>query len=134
MAVLNANYLKEKLRGHYHIPYPDPCLHEFVLSDRRQTPSGVTTIDIAKRLIDFGFHPPTVYFPLVASGAIMIEPTETESKETLDEFAEAMIQIAKEAEESPESLSQAPTTTPLERLDEVLAARRPVLRWERPGS
>jgi glycine dehydrogenase subunit 2 len=130
MAILNANYLKAKLKSHYHLPYPYPCMHEFVLSDREQTPLGVHTIDVAKRLIDFGFHPPTVYFPLVVSGAIMIEPTETESKETLDEFAEAMAQIAQEARENPRELLNSPLTTPTARLDEVSAARKPILRWK----
>jgi glycine dehydrogenase subunit 2 len=131
MAVLNANYLREKLKAHYHLPYPFRCLHEFVLTDREQSRAGAHTMDVAKRLIDFGFHPPTVYFPLVVGGAIMIEPTETESKETLDEFADAMVAIAEEAANNVQGLLQAPTTTPVRRLDEATAARKPILRWNR---
>ncbi len=130
MALLNANYLRKKLEGHFHLPYSEPCMHECVFTDRSQQRYGVHTLDIAKRLLDYGFHPPTVYFPLVVSGALMIEPTETESRETLDSFADAMIAIAREAKENPELVKSAPHSTPVKRLDEARAARRPVLRWE----
>jgi len=128
-AVLNANYLMSKLKKHYDLPYDKLCKHEFVLSDKN-IPNGITTIDIAKRLLDYGFHAPTIYFPLIVHGAIMIEPTETESKQTLDKFAETMIKIKKEAEENPDLLKNAPHTTPVKRLDAVQAARNPVLKWE----
>ena len=128
MAVLNASYIKEKLRRSYHLAYDRPCMHECVLSDKYQQPHKVTTLDIVKRLMDYGFHPPTVYFPLVVPGAIMIEPTETETKETLDAFIDAMESIAREAEEQPELLHQAPTRTKRRRLDETAAARKPCLR------
>ncbi|MBW2976195.1 aminomethyl-transferring glycine dehydrogenase subunit GcvPB [Candidatus Woesearchaeota archaeon] len=128
-AVLNANYLMSKLKKYYDLPYNTVCKHEFVLSDKNM-PNGITTADIAKRLLDYGFHAPTIYFPLIVHGAIMIEPTETESKQTLDKFADTMIRIKKEAEESPELLHNAPSTTPVKRLDAVLAARKPVLKWE----
>ena len=105
-------------------------MHECVFTDRLQQKYGVTTLDIAKRLLDYGIHPPTIYFPLVVSGALMIEPTETENRETLDAFAEAMNSIAREAKENPALLKNAPHTTPVGRLDEVRAARKPVLRWE----
>jgi glycine dehydrogenase subunit 2 len=127
LAVLNANYIKEKLRDRYHLAYDRPCMHECVFSDKRQQPSKVTTLDIVKRLMDYGFHPPTVYFPLVVPGAIMIEPTETESKETIDTFVAAMRAIADEAEENPELLRQAPTKSKRRRLDETAAARKPCL-------
>ncbi|OGP64739.1 MAG: glycine dehydrogenase (aminomethyl-transferring) [Deltaproteobacteria bacterium RBG_13_47_9] len=129
IAVLNANYLMERLKGHYHLPYDRFCMHECVFTDRFQERYHVSTLDIAKRLIDYGFHPPTIYFPLVVKGALMIEPTETESKERLDRFIETMIQIAKEAEENPDLLRQAPQRAKVRRLDEVLAARKPKLRW-----
>src|SRR3989338_5606948 len=128
-AVLNANYLMSKLKKHYDLPYDKLCKHEFVLSDKNM-PNGITTIDIAKRLLDYGFHAPTIYFPLIVHGAIMIEPTETESKQTLDEFADIMIKIKKEAEENPDLLRNAPSTTPVKRLDAVTAARNPILKWE----
>lgn len=128
-AVLNANYMKEKLKGHYDLPYDQVCMHEFVLSGDRQKQLGVNTMGIAKRLIDYGFHPPTVYFPLIVSESIMIEPTETESKETLDEFIEAMIKIAAEVESDPESVLESPTKSPVSKVDETLAARQPNLRW-----
>ena len=128
-AVLNANYLREKLKQYYNLPYNRVCKHEFVLDDSKM-PNGVTTSDIAKRLLDYGFHPPTVYFPLIAHGAIMIEPTETESKETLDQFAEAMIKIKKEAEANPEIVKTAPHTMPVKRLDAVKAARNPDLKFK----
>lgn len=129
-AVLNANYLLEKIKPYYDLPFTTQPLHEFVISARRQKKNfGVSALDIAKRLIDFGFHPPTVYFPLIAEEALMIEPTETESKETLDEFAETLITIAKECEQNPELVKSAPHITPVGRLDEAKAARNPVLRW-----
>lgn len=129
MAVLNANYLMTRLKGFYHLPYDQPCMHECVFTDRHQEKHHVSTLDMAKRLIDYGFHPPTVYFPLVVKDALMMEPTETESKEGLDRFIETMITIAKEAEENPDLLRQAPTKVKVRRLDEVLAARKPKLKW-----
>jgi glycine dehydrogenase subunit 2 len=130
ISVLNANYLQSTLKDAYHIPYPARCMHECVFTDKRLVPFGVNTMDIAKRLIDLGFHPPTIYFPLVVSGALMIEPTETETKEELDRFCSAMLQIVREAKEEPHTLKNAPTRTRLSRLDEVQAARRPRLRWK----
>lgn len=127
-AVLNANYLLSRLKGVYPLPYDRTCMHEFVLSGRLPDAPDVHTIDIAKRLMDFGFHPPTIYFPLIVPEALMIEPTETESKETLDAFADALIQIAQEAKTNPELLHNAPHVAPVARLDEVLAARQPVLQ------
>jgi glycine dehydrogenase subunit 2 len=127
-AVLAANYLLAKLKRVYPLPYDRRCLHEFVLSGRGVA-EGIRTMDIAKRLMDYGFHPPTIYFPLIVPEAIMIEPTETESKEVLDAFADAMMKIAEEARENPELLHKAPHTAPVRRLDEVLAARKPKLRW-----
>jgi glycine dehydrogenase subunit 2 len=127
LAVLNANYIKERLKGFYHLPYERPCMHECVFSDRLQRPQKVLTLDIAKRIMDYGFHPPTVYFPLVVEGAIMIEPTETESKEDLDRFIESMIAIAKEAAEDPDVVRKAPVKCKVKRLDETLAARKPCL-------
>lgn len=129
-AVLNANYMQAKLKGVYHLEYDRLCMHEFVISAKHQKPHGVHTLDIAKRLLDFGVHPPTIYFPLIIDEAIMIEPTETEGKETLDYFIDVMLQIAREAKEDPEKVTQAPHTTPVFRLDEVGAARTPILRWE----
>ncbi len=129
-AVLNANYLKEKLKPYYHLPYDRTCMHEVVFSGVKQKTKGVSTLDIAKRLLDYGFHPPTIYFPQVVEEAIMIEPTETESKETLDAFIKAMAEIATEVEKSPELLHTAPHSTPVIRLDEVSAARKPDLRWK----
>jgi len=128
-AVLNANYMMRRLEEHYDLPFNRHCKHEFVLSGRRQKKLGVRTLDIAKRLLDFGYHPPTVYFPLNVEEAIMIEPTETESKETLDAFCDIMIQIAKEAQDTPEIVQEAPHTTVVTRLDETRAARTPVLRY-----
>jgi len=128
-AVLAANYLLVKLREIYPLPYDRTCMHEFVLSGPLPQAPDVHTVDIAKRLMDYGFHPPTVYFPLIVPEALMIEPTETESKETLDAFAEAMLKIAEEAQENPDLLHGAPHTTPVTRLDEVRAARHPRLRW-----
>jgi glycine dehydrogenase subunit 2 len=129
VAVLNANYLKEKLEAYYTLPHRQPCMHEVLLSGQKQKEQGVSTMDIAKRLIDFGCHPPTVYFPLVVKEAIMIEPTETESVETLDAFAAAMITIAQEAATDPGLFSEAPHNTPVSRLDETRAARNPILRY-----
>jgi glycine dehydrogenase subunit 2 len=126
-AVLNANYIKDRLKKIYHLPFDRPCMHECVFTDKYQQESKVTTLDIAKRLIDYGFHPPTIYFPLVVGGALMIEPTETESKETLDRFIDAMRDIAKEAEDNPDLLRQAPHHAKTTRLDETLAARKPCL-------
>jgi glycine dehydrogenase subunit 2 len=131
MAILNANYIKERLKGHFHLPYDTPCMHECVFTDKFQAEKGVTTMDIAKRLMDYGFHPPTIYFPQVVSGAIMVEPTETESLETLDAFIEAMKSIAKEAEENPRLLKGAPVTTVTARVDEAGAARKPRLIWSK---
>ena len=128
-AVINANYLKESLKEYYHLPYPDHCQHEVVLSGINQKTKGVRTLDIAKRLLDFGLHAPTIYFPLIVPEALMIEPTETESKQSLDDFIQAMIQIAKEAKENPDLLRQAPYRVKVRRLDEVLAARKPKLKW-----
>jgi glycine dehydrogenase subunit 2 len=128
-AVLNANYIREQLKGDYALPYDRPCMHEVVFSGRRQAEQGASTLDIAKRLIDFGIHPPTVYFPLIVPEALMIEPTETESRETLDEFISAMKQIAREAEETPEMLREAPHGTPVSRLDEAKAARDMKLKY-----
>lgn len=130
-AVLNANYMLKKLAPYYEMPYDRICKHEFVLSAKRQKKFGVRALDIAKRLLDFGYHPPTIYFPLNVEECMMIEPTETESKETLDAFIEAMIQIAKEAEEEPEIVQEAPHTTVVKRLDETLAARNPILKYEK---
>ncbi|MBT2656566.1 aminomethyl-transferring glycine dehydrogenase subunit GcvPB [Bacillus sp. ISL-18] len=130
-AVLNANYMMRRLAEYYDLPFDRHCKHEFVLSGKRQKKLGVRTLDIAKRLLDFGYHPPTIYFPLNVEECIMIEPTETESKETLDAFIEAMIQIAKEAEEHPEIVQEAPHTTVVGRLDETLAARKPVLKYQK---
>lgn len=131
-AVLNANYMMRRLAPHFDLPYDRHCKHEFVLSGRRQKKLGVRTLDMAKRLLDFGYHPPTIYFPLNVEEGMMIEPTETESKETLDDFIEAMIQIAREVEENPEIVQNAPHTTVINRLDETKAARKPVLRYQKP--
>ncbi|MHC4390681.1 MAG: aminomethyl-transferring glycine dehydrogenase subunit GcvPB [Planctomycetota bacterium] len=128
-AVLNANYILARLKGRYELPYEGPCMHEVVFSARLQKKNGVSALDIAKRLLDKGFHAPTIYFPLIVKEALMIEPTETEAKETLDLFCEAMLEIADEAEQSPELVQSAPTRLPLRRLDEVAAARRPCIRW-----
>jgi glycine dehydrogenase subunit 2 len=129
-AVLNANYLRALLKDVYDVAYDRSCMHEFVLSGRRQKAAhGVRTLDIAKRLLDFGIHPPTIYFPLIVEEAIMIEPTETESKATLDHFASVLRQIARECEETPDVVRSAPTQQVVGRLDEVTAARKPILRW-----
>jgi glycine dehydrogenase subunit 2 len=128
-ALLNANYLRKRLEPHYDLAYSAPSMHECVFSDRRQAARGVSTGAIAKRLIDYGFHPYTVSFPLIVHGALMIEPTETESKRELDLFAEALIAIAREVEENPELVLSAPHTTRTAKVDEVTAARKPVLKW-----
>jgi len=129
LAVLNANYLRVCLGEQWHVAYDRSCMHEVVISDRQLKATGVTTLDVAKRLLDYGFHPPTVYFPLVVKGAMLIEPTETETKQTLDEFVEALANIKREAHEDPEMVKAAPHLTRLRRLDETRAARKPVLRW-----
>jgi len=134
LAVLNANYVLEQLRDVYDVPRDGRVMHECILSDARQHDAGVTTADIAKRLMDKGFHPPTIYFPLVVSGALMIEPTETETLETLDEFIAAMREIAEESQNEPELVTGAPSRPKVTRLDEVRAARRPRLRWKPPES
>jgi len=132
-AVLNANYLRELLKKHYHLPFDALCKHEFVLSAAKlKEATGVSALDIAKRLLDYRIHPPTVYFPLIVPEAMMIEPTETESKEVLDGFVETMVEIAEEARKSPEKLHDAPSATSVRRLDEVLAAKKPVVAWRRP--
>ena len=130
LAVLNANYVKESLKDCYKLPIDSVCKHEFVFDGLLDQSTGVTTLDIAKRLLDYGFHAPTIYFPLLFHQAIMIEPTETESKETLDGFIEIMRHIAAEAISDPESLKTAPHTTPVRRLDETTAARQPILRYK----
>ncbi len=132
-AVLNANYIRKHLLGLYELPYDTPTMHEVVFSDKIQTRKGIKTGDIAKRLIDYGFHPYTVSFPLVVPGALMIEPTESESKEELDLFIDAMKEIAREAEDSPEIIADAPYHTRVTRLDETAAARKPILRWKPQG-
>lgn len=129
-AVLNANYLMNGLKKHFLLPYDQVCKHEFVLSGKNLKQDGVKTTDIAKRLLDFGYHPPTIYFPLIVEEALMIEPTETESKETLDDFLKVMVSIAQEAQENPQSLQTAPHHTQTSRLDDVAAARNPILRWK----
>lgn len=128
MAVLNANYVCARLKGTYNLPYDKPSLHECVFNDAIQNEFGVKTLDIAKRLMDYGFHPPTIYFPLIVHGSIMIEPTETEPKSVLDDFCDAMISIAKECRENPELVKGAPTHTFRRRIDEVRAAKEMCLR------
>jgi len=130
-AVVNGNYIRSKLKPYYHLPYEKTCMHECVFTDKEQKPLGITTLDIAKSLIDYGFHPPTIYFPLVVDGALMIEPTETESRETIDRFIDAMIRIAVAAKEHPDAMKKAPEKSKITRVDEVKAARNPVLRWDR---
>jgi glycine dehydrogenase subunit 2 len=130
VAVLNANYLLARLKEAYDLPFDRLCMHEFVLSARSlKREQGVSALDVAKRLMDYGFHPPTIYFPLVVPEALMIEPTETEAKETLDEFAEAMLAIVLEAGEEPDTLRAAPHNRPVKRLDEVLAAKRAIVKF-----
>jgi glycine dehydrogenase subunit 2 len=133
-AILNANYLMRRLAKSYELPHPEHCMHEFVLSGRGLRKHGVKTLDVAKRLLDFGVHAPTVYFPLIIEEALMIEPTETETLDRLDHFAAAMERIAREAKESPQVLHDAPLTTPNSRLDEGRAARELKLRWSAPGA
>lgn len=129
-AVLNANYLKEKLKTAFDLPYDEPCMHEFVLSGEKQHQQGVSTLGIAKRLMDSNCHPPTVYFPLIVHEAIMIEPTESESKNVLDEFVDIMLKIAQEIEENPNEVLKCPKTTPVKKVDETLAARQPNLTYK----
>jgi glycine dehydrogenase subunit 2 len=130
VAVLNANYMLARLKEAFELPYDRLCMHEFVLSARNlKREHGVTALDVAKRLMDYGFHPPTIYFPLVVPEALMVEPTESEAKETLDAFCDAMLAIAREAGEEPELLRDAPHDRPVRRLDEVRAAKRPILRY-----
>jgi glycine dehydrogenase subunit 2 len=129
-AVLNANYIRAGLAGTYHLKYDAPSMHEVVFSDKKQVEQGVSNMDIAKRLMDYGFHPPTVSFPLIVHGALMIEPTETEGKAGLDAFVHAMKEIARECAEDPEMVKHAPHSTPVKRVDEVGAARNLVLRWK----
>ncbi|NMA15603.1 MAG: aminomethyl-transferring glycine dehydrogenase subunit GcvPB [Clostridia bacterium] len=132
-AVLNANYIAHKLKDLYRLPFDRVCKHECVFCCQNQKDKGVSTLDIAKRLLDFGFHPPTIYFPLIVHEALMVEPTESESKETLDEFIATLRQIAQEVDSDPQQVLEAPHNTPVGRLDETLAARKPVLRWEPKG-
>ena len=129
-AVLNANYIKEKLKGFYELPYDEPCMHEFVLSGEKQHQEGVSTIGIAKRLMDDNIHPPTVYFPLIVHEAIMIEPTESESKEVLDNFINVMLKIAEEIKENPDEVLKSPQKTPVKKVDETQAARHPNLTFK----
>jgi len=129
-AVLNANYIRKGLEGTFELPYQSPSMHEVVFSDKLQAKKGVRTMDIAKRLIDYGFHPYTTAFPLIVPGAMMIEPTESESKEELDLFVEAMQSIAQEVEEDADMVRSAPHSNRVSRLDETAAARNPVLRWK----
>jgi glycine dehydrogenase subunit 2 len=126
-AVLNANYVRARLRGTYHVPYDRICMHEFVAEGRWAEAPDIRALDVAKRLMDFGFHPPTNYFPLIVHEALMIEPTESESKQVLDAFAEVMLKIAEEARTNPDILHSAPHVTPVGRLDEVKAAKDLVL-------
>jgi glycine dehydrogenase subunit 2 len=131
-AILNANYLAQILKDHYQLPYSGPYMHEFVISGSELKRYGIRTLDVAKRLLDFGYHAPTIYFPLIVAEALMIEPTETESLETLDGFAQALIEIADEAKEDPERLKGAPYSTPVGRLDEARAARELDVRIRHP--
>ncbi len=130
---MNANYLLNKITKAYDVPYGNRCMHEFVASASRQKPHGVRALDIAKRLMDYDFHPPTIYFPLIVPEALMVEPTETESKETLDAFAEAMLAIAGEAQSNPDLVTAAPQSAARLRVDEAQAARKPKLKWEESG-
>ena len=133
-AVINANYILSQLKGHYDLPYDRICMHEVVFSARNlKRAHGVSALDVSKRLIDYGIHPPTMYFPLIVDEALMIEPTETESRETLEYFIDVMKAIAQEAEDNPQLLHDAPHDTPNTRLDEARAARRPDLRWKPPA-
>jgi len=128
-AIVNANYIRKELEGTYHLEYATPTLHEVIFDDSYLAEHDIHTLDVAKGLIDRGFHPPTIYFPAIVHGALMIEPTESEGKEEMDEFIAAMKDIAREARENPEALHQAPVLAPMRRLDETTAARKPVLRW-----
>lgn len=133
-AILLANYIRKKLEPHYHVAYNRPCMHEVILTDKKQKEFGITTLDIAKRLIDYGVHPPTIYFPLLVQGAIMIEPTETETIQSIDEFCDAMIAIANEAKEKDAKnkiFDKAPQSTPFSRIDETQAARNVILSWKK---
>ena len=130
-AVLSANYLKALVKEAFEDPFPEPCMHEFVLSGKRQRKAGVKTLDMAKRLLDYGYHPPTMYFPLVVEECLMVEPTETEDRATLEAFAQALLSVAAEVESDPELVRHAPTATPVSRIDEATAARKPDLRWRR---
>ncbi|MBV8770846.1 MAG: aminomethyl-transferring glycine dehydrogenase subunit GcvPB, partial [Deltaproteobacteria bacterium] len=132
-AILNANYVRKRLEDRFPSASPEPSMHECVLTHNLEAGAQVTTLDVAKRLLDFGMHPPTIYFPLVVHGALMIEPTETEARETLDSFVEAMRQIHDEALNRPETVRTAPHSLRLGRVDEAGAARRPVLRWKAPA-
>ena len=130
-AVLNANYVKEKLKNYYKLPYDEPCMHEFVISaDNQKEEFGVTALNIAKRLMDYDIHPPTIYFPLIVHEAMMIEPTESETKHVLDNFIDVMIKIAQEAKENSEMVKSAPETTIVKKIDETLAARKPDLSFK----
>ena len=131
-AVLNANFLMSILKDHYHLPYDRVCMHEFIITPKNLKDYGIHTLDIAKRLLDYGYHPPTIYFPLIVEEAMMIEPTETESLETLEQFARVMIQIAEEVKQDAEMVKNAPHDTLVTRLDETGAARKPDLRWRKP--
>ena len=128
-AVLNANYIRSRLKDVFDVAYDTPSMHEVVFSDKNLQDTGVTTLDVAKRIMDYGYHPPTMYFPLIVSGALMVEPTESESKDSMDTFIESMRTIAEEIQSDPERVKQAPHTTAWRRLDESSAARRPVLKW-----
>jgi glycine dehydrogenase subunit 2 len=132
-AVLNANYIMEALKDIYYLPYDRRCMHEVVFSADWQRARGVSGLEVAKRLLDYGYHAPTMYFPLIVHEALMIEPTETETRETLDAFIQTLRDIDRESSEDPELVQQAPHTTPVSRLDEAGAARRPNLRWRRAG-
>jgi glycine dehydrogenase subunit 2 len=129
-AVLNARYVSEKLKSAYFRPFESDCMHEAIFSHKNQASNGVTTLDIAKRLIDYGFHPPTIYFPLVVDGAMLIEPTESVGHADLDAFISAMLDIDRESKENPELVKNAPHSTRIGRLDEAAAARKPILRWK----
>jgi len=128
-AIINANYLMKLLVDHFQLPYPGPTMHEFVLSGSRQKEKGIATTDMAKRLLDFGFHAPTIYFPQIVREALMVEPTETETKQTLDQFAACLIQIANEVDSNPDLVKNAPHTTSVSRLDEVRAVKQPDIRF-----
>jgi glycine dehydrogenase subunit 2 len=133
-AVLNANYLMSRLKPHFKIAFDRTCMHEFVIDGTAFKKLGVHTLDVAKRLLDYGFHPPTIYFPLIVPECLMIEPTESENRETLDAFADALIKILDEAKRDPKILLEAPHTMPVRRLNEVKASREPVVRWKPPGA